>query len=395
MSRGYRTYRGRSRGRSFLPLFVVILLLIAAIVLFFLGLQDYIVFTSDGLRFINPFDNGASPESPSPDPSGDPDLIIVTPEDPPTPTPSPTPTPVQSLKLNAIYIPDITDPVSVDGAIQLADKGVINAVVIDMKHDDGTLAFTSKDEHAIKSGANPDSDGSSQAISKLKDTGLYLIARMSAFKDNLVPRKIQSTSVKVKSGVIWLDRDYHGWLNPYIEEARGYVTNIAIELADLGFDEILLENFCYPTIGRPQLLYYGEYEDIPKTDTLNSFAEDLSSKLSLKDVILSINIEPSAILSSPNTSTGQDPEAIYEIAGRLYTNIGTNSEISNAVYDVLEGYPHQKNATTRFVPIIAAPRAYDDPSASENIQVAIGTLTKNNYGWLIQDLSGLYPPAGW
>ena len=105
MSKGYRTYRGRSRGRFFLPLFAVILLLVAAIVLFFLGLQDYIVFTSDGLRFINPFDNGASSESPSPDPSGDPALLIVTPENPQPRSPHPPHHPEQNLKLKSNIYP--------------------------------------------------------------------------------------------------------------------------------------------------------------------------------------------------------------------------------------------------------------------------------------------------
>ena len=77
-------------------------------------------------------------------------------------------------------------------------------------------------------------------------------------------------------------------------------------------------------------------------------------------------MDPNAILNSPNKSTGQDTEAIFRIVGRLYTSIGTNPDISAAVYEAIEGYPQQEDAQTRFVPIIAAPRAYDDPSASEN-----------------------------
>jgi len=395
MPKGYRSYRGRPRRRSVFPLLAVILILIAAILFLYFGLQDYIVFSSDGLRFLNPFEKEKAQKSPSPSPVDEPDLIIATPEVSTSPTPEPAPTPEQSLILKAVFIPDISDSVSVAGAIQLAEKGVINTVVIDMKHDDGTLAYTSSDSHAIKSGANPESDVSLQVISQLKEAGLHLVARMSAFKDNLVPRKIQSASVKVKSGVIWLDRDYHGWLNPYIEEARDYVVNIANELADLGFDEILLDNFCYPTLGRPHLLYYGEFENVPKTDTLNSFAADLSSQLAEKDVALSILVDPNAILNGPNTASGQDPETLYNTVDRLFTNIGTDPETSAAIHAAIESYTQPLNSESKFVPVIISPRPYDDPSASENIQVAIGTFLKPDNGWLIQDPAGLYPPSGW
>ena len=68
-------------------------------------------------------------------------------------------------------------------------------------------------------------------------------------------------------------------MNPYLQEARDYVTDIALELADLGFDEILLENFCFPTIGRPQLIAYGKYESVSKAETLSTFAQELSQML--------------------------------------------------------------------------------------------------------------------
>ena len=399
MARGYRSYRGRRRKkRSYSFAFAVIFLLLS-IALLYLGLNDAIVFSSDGITFNNPFAKN-TPEptpSPSPSPTSKPDLVIVSPTPTSTPTPSPTATPKQSFLLKSAYLPDISDPVAMAGIMQLADKGVINAVIIDMKHDDGTLGYISANQNAEQAGANVAEHDAEALVGQLKDSGLYLVARISAFKDNIVPRKIQSTSVKVQSGVIWLDRDYHGWMNPYLQEAQNYVTDIALELADMGFDEILLEHFCFPTIGRPQLIYYGEYKSVSKAETISNFAQELSQRLVEKNTLLSVNLSSSVILEGVNEALGHDAASLYGIADRIYTDIGTDAEASASVYAAVNSIAQNyvSDVYARFVPVINSPRSYDDPSASENIQVAIGTFVRRGHGYVIRDASGLYPSAGW
>lgn len=402
MAKRYRRYKGKPHGRSFFPVFIAVLILVASIVILFMVLQDSIVFTSDGIRLENPFGSAKPSASPSIAPSQEPDLVIVTPSSTPTPTPTPTQTqpsaPASDLTVKAIYIPDPNDQVAIAGAIQLADKGTINTVVLNMKPDDGTLSYISSSKYALDSGANPKQSSIAKTISDLKDSGLHLIARMSAFKDNIVPRKNQTTSVKVKSGVIWLDRDYHGWLNPYKSETQDYIIDISTELADMGFDEILLDNFTFPTIGRPQLIHYGEYEETSKIDTLNYFAEILADKLSSKDSILAITVSSSSIINGADTATGQDPATLYTKVNRLFTETGKDPETASSLYSTIIGITGTDTADDlkhAFVPIIRSPRRYDDPSASENIQTAIGAFGQTSYGWLILDPSGLYPSSGW
>lgn len=398
MARGYRTYRGRRRKRRSFSAFFAVIFLLISLVLLYLGLNDSIVFSSEGIMFRNPFVKNEDEPSASPSPSSNPDLVIVSPTPSNTPEASPTPTPKESFLLNAAYLPDLSDSVATAGIIQLADKGVINAVVIDMKHDDGTLSYISSNQFAEQSGANAVQDDAKVIIDQLKDSGLYLVARISAFKDNIVPRKIHSFSAKVQSGVIWLDRDYHGWMNPYLQQAQDYVTDISLELADLGFDEILLENCCFPTIGRPHLIAYGEYESVSKAETINSFAENLSVRLRDKNTLLSIRLSTDTILEGADASLGHDVASLYEVADRIYVDIGTDTDVSSLVYETMQAIALDigtQSISTKLVPMINSPRSYDDPSASENIQVAIGTFVRPGYGWTIYDASGLYPSAGW
>lgn len=452
MPRRYHNYRGRSRGGSAVSILVALLILLAAIIILFFALQNSIVFSSSGIQFAGPFGSGTPQASPDPSPEHTPELIIVTDQPSQSPDPDETPSPSPStatITIKAVYLPDLGDATAVAGVLQLADKGVINAVVVDMKHDDGTLAYVSTNTNAVAAGANPptavaaysstsdttdtthdnsaeaSSDTSSdssagttsvsasvasnparvssaaynESLQKLRDSGLYMIARMSAFKDNLAPRKIQSMSVKTKNGVIWLDRDYHGWLNPYNAEAQSYLSSLASELAALGFDEILLDHFCFPTIGRPQLLYFGDQEQTPRTEALDAFAQKLAHELAAKNVLLSISVFAAPILNGPDAATGQDPAQLYTIADRIYFETGTDATAAQALYEKAAADAASSGRTDSMsdwlVPMIRSPRSYDDPSASENIQTAIGAFGQNGYGWLILDASGLYPSAGW
>lgn len=395
MAKGYHTYKGRSGRHSAFSIVIVFLIVLAALILLFMALQNSVVFSSEGIRFVGLFDRDVPEDTPSPSPQKSPELVIVTPDASPSPSATPTPEPVSLQPLKAVYLPDINDAVAIAGVVQLADKGVINAVVIDMKHNDGTLGFISANANAIHSGANAATSDYLAPIRDLKDAGLFLVARVSAFKDNLVPRKVQTTSVKTKNNVIWLDQTYNGWLNPYLTEAQDYVIGIITELADLGFEEILLDNYCYPTIGRPQLLYYGDYEQTSKIDTLTAFAVKCADLLAEKKVTLSIRVTSSAILNGTDSATGQDPAGLYKATNRIYTDIGIDPAIASTIYDKITETAASDDINLRFVPIITAPRSYDDPSAAENIQVAIGAFGKTNAGWVILDTSGLYPSVGW
>lgn len=384
MARGYRSYKGGPRLGSLFNLLLLLAIVVAAVVIFVLAMQDYFVFTEEGIRFENPFEQSAETPSVEPSPSGTPQLIITTPTPTPTPTPSPTPSTASkaTLGLKAIYLPDITDTLAVSGAIQLTEKGIINSVVVDMKRDDGTLSYISQTDYATTVSANPEEDPT-DAIIRLKDAGLYMVASISAFKDNLVPRQIQSTSVKTQSGVIWLDRHYHGWLNPYNQDARGYVSELSLELSSLGFDEIHLRNFEFPTLGRPQLLHYGEDAQTPKTDVLTSYATELNSLLTLQGTLLSIEVSESG-LNSPNTNTGQDGPALAAEVGRIYTDAVNIASLEDVTY-----------TGPAFVTTITPSVTFSDPSASKSLKSALTTYSGANSSYLVRDLSGFYPSQGW
>ena len=86
-----------------------------------------------------------------------------------------------------------------------------------------------------------------QLIDTLNDQGVYLIARLPAFRDyyfglNNVPSGLHHSSGRY----LWMDEGGCYWLNPAAQGAISYLAQILSELKGLGFDEAVFDNFCFP-----------------------------------------------------------------------------------------------------------------------------------------------------
>ena len=81
-----------------------------------------------------------------------------------------------------------------------------------------------------------------QAVSQLAQDGqLRLVARVSAFQDLWTSVYNRSLAVITGAGELWFDSNGISWLSVARQEARDYLSALCLELAELGFDEILLE----------------------------------------------------------------------------------------------------------------------------------------------------------
>ncbi|MBC7741849.1 MAG: hypothetical protein H7061_06615, partial [Bdellovibrionaceae bacterium] len=80
--------------------------------------------------------------------------------------------------------------------------------------------------------------------------GLYMIARIVTFKDNIGPRKDPSLAIMDKNtGKPWEDSHGVTYLNPFNPKAHQYVINIAKRAVEAGFDEIEFDYVRFPTDG--------------------------------------------------------------------------------------------------------------------------------------------------
>lgn len=309
--RGYGSYRGRGGFRTFLKLLIILLTL--ALVLMggaYFFLRQFAVVTDDGIRYDIPF---LRPKEPEPTPSLP--IIIETPT--PSPTPEPEPEPVEP-PLHAVSLPRAA---LYDGTAQtLVEAAGGNAALFDMKADDGTLGFLSDLELAKAVKSSDSNPAINAAIQALTGSELYTVARVSCFKDNTAPYRDTSMAVKTNSGYNWKDAAGDRWASPVSQTMRKYLADLCVELARLGFDEILLDNASFPTQGRLDYIKVGPaYDKAAFAAEMDAFYRQVNEALSpYPEVRLSIRTTEDA-LDGSDLLSGQTAANLALWADRVWT----------------------------------------------------------------------------
>lgn len=96
-----------------------------------------------------------------------------------------------------------------ESALKLIQETELNALVIDVKGDRGMIIYKSSIPLSMEVGAQriitvKDIRG---LIKSLKEKGIYTIARIVVFKDNLLALAKPELAVKNRRGMIWRDRE--------------------------------------------------------------------------------------------------------------------------------------------------------------------------------------------
>lgn len=277
----YGSYRGRTGARDVLKVVAVLLLILLVLSLgAFFFLQKYMVYSDDGTaRLELPFmkDEAPTDEQTLPSvetPGMDMDVEILPPAEPVRIMPV-------SLSRAALY----------DGtASELVTEGGGTAALFDMKADTGELGWVSDQPLAIAAKVTGDDPAVNIAMTAAAENdGVYRIARVSCFKDDLLSNADTNLAILTNSGYRWTDPAKVHWVSPASETVRDYLTGLCVELAGLGFDEILLDHAGYPTQGNLHYIKKGEAYDAAAFETvISGFYAQVAEALEGTDVKLSV-----------------------------------------------------------------------------------------------------------
>ena len=120
-------------------------------------------------------------------------------------------------------------------------------IMIDMKGDYGSFYYSSSLEDAIKS-ASVDVEAVDALVKDMHAKGFYTIARISAFRDyNYGLNHVTNGLYMLSRAGLWADDGGYYWLDPTNLSVQNWITSIVVELRDMGFDEVVLANFRFPT----------------------------------------------------------------------------------------------------------------------------------------------------
>lgn len=149
--------------------------------------------------------------------------------------------------------------------IELLPAG--SPVMLDVKDGKGRFYYSSAIGSERRSGI--DAQAMDELIEKLQKKGMYLIARLPAFRDYNFGLHHTENGLFVKSGAyLWADDDYCYWLDPTKQGTVTYLVEIVTELRSLGFDEVVFENYCFPPT--QELKFSGD-----RAEALNTTAKTL------------------------------------------------------------------------------------------------------------------------
>lgn len=233
----YRTQRVLKR---ILTAVLVIAVVLAAVwACWLIWVQRYIVYTADGSAKLDfdlpPISGGQLAAAPD-----DPDIPIHFDKDDEMVGGT---TELQQMVGYYVEPETLSDLATVKAQIQALPAGT--PVMIDVKGVQGDFYYSTT--VGSRTSSRVDIAAMDDLIDYLKRSGMYAIARIPALRDytyglNHVPDGVHHIS----GGYLYMDDAGCYWLHPGSEGTLSYLTQIIMELKNLGFDEVVLDDFRFP-----------------------------------------------------------------------------------------------------------------------------------------------------
>ena len=215
-----------------------------------------------------------------------------------------------------------TVPDRVDGVIELARNGSVNAVVIDVKDATGRVGFDTSVPEAIAYQARhriiPDLGA---LVGRLQHAGLYVIARIVVFTDPKLAgarpelavhskSKLSGEELRLSGATLWLDNRKLAWLDPAAIEVWDYNVAIAKDVLRSGVDELNFDYIRFPSDGELNDMYFPVWSGkLPRRQVIRSFFAYLRQKL--PDARLSADLFGLATVNRDDLGVGQVIEDAY------------------------------------------------------------------------------------
>lgn len=243
----------------------------------------------------------------------------------------------ERVKVKGIYVSGpVAGTQKMDELIELVDSTELNALVIDIKNDEGRVTYKMQTDTVLQIEAGIDYITDIKSlVAKCKEKNIYLIARIVAFKDPYLAEKCPELAIKTKNGEVFHDKKGLAWVNPYSHEVWDYLIEVATEAANAGFDEIQFDYIRFSTDLKTDKLDFGaEAGNKSKIDIITEFTNYAYHQLSPLGVYVAADVYGTII----------DSKIDQDIVGQDYVQMAANldyicpmvypSHYANGVYGI-------------------------------------------------------------
>lgn len=189
---------------------------------------------------------------------------------------------LEPIAINAIYANQFSlgDPAELDRLIGIIDETAANALVIDVKQDtiyyETQVPFFTDIEGMVVPIFDP-----GELLGELAAHDIYAIARMVVFNDPVVAEGRPDLAVSDdETGESWRDYNGQAWVNAFYEELWDANIALALEIAELGFDEVQYDYVRFPSDGDLTTANFGpDYSQEAREGAITGFIERSSEQI--------------------------------------------------------------------------------------------------------------------
>ena len=228
-----------------------------------------------------------------------------------------------------------------------------NGLMLFMKESGGKLNFRSSTGLAGELAVNGDESTHSkvkEVVTDLKAKDYYTLAYVDGFQDQKAPEL--EKRLYDGGGSAWYDGEDRAWADPTSESYQSYLIALVKELEDMGFDEIVLNNACYPRTGNTSILSSECYNPDSFRETVGGFYEKLAKETQGSKSLISLITTETAIEEGYDAATGQSLEDMLQLGGRLW--VETERSRAQSLSDKLSEAGYADNALGVLVSSLSA-----------------------------------------
>lgn len=172
--------------------------------------------------------------------------------------------------------------------IEHIDDSTINAVAIDVKNDEGHIVFDMESELVDDLGTKDILVKDMPALLEtLHEHDIYVIARCVAFRDPFIDEVKPEWMLRTADGEIYEDNKGFNWMDPWNEEVRQYLIEVALGCMNAGFDEVQYDYVRFPTGITEEDLGFNGYQ---RRRAIFEFVRDVHTTLKLEGMPLSLDV---------------------------------------------------------------------------------------------------------
>ena len=202
--------------------------------------------------------------------------------------------------------------------VALARNSAVNALVFDVKDDQGLVLYRSTVSLAHMIGADTTQPMPARHLHALMDSlrryHIYPIARIAVARDPVLAMRRPQWGLVHRSG----DAERNAWVDPRHREVWAYAADLASEAVARGFSEVLFADARFPdSRGQPELLELTSTDGRTRSQVIRDQLGFLNERVSPLGVPMAVDVNGLAAVDSSDLNSGQRWEMLADRADVL------------------------------------------------------------------------------